>query len=73
MAGGAFVYRDPVWSADGTRIAALRAPAADAGALAAIATCFPGREIVGIDCRVLIEQHGSLHCMTMQIPKGVLP
>jgi len=29
---------------------------------------FPGREIVGIDCRVLIRQHGSLHCCTMQYP-----
>jgi len=33
---------------------------------------FPGREIVGIDCRVLIKQHGSLHCVTMQYPIGVL-
>lgn len=30
---------------------------------------FPGREIVGIDCRVLIRQHGSLHCVTMQYPR----
>jgi len=45
----------------------------DDQALAQIGTAFPGREIVGIDCRPLIEQHGSLHCITMQIPKGVLP
>lgn len=32
---------------------------------------FPGREIIGIDCRPLIRQHGSLHCVTMQFPKGV--
>ncbi len=30
---------------------------------------FPDREIVGIDCRALIKQHGSLHCVTMQFPK----
>lgn len=30
---------------------------------------FPDREIVGIDCRVLIRQHGSLHCVTMQYPQ----
>ncbi|MBN9287433.1 MAG: hypothetical protein BGO43_01765 [Gammaproteobacteria bacterium 39-13] len=30
---------------------------------------FPEREIIGIDCRALIEQYGSLHCMTMQIPQ----
>ena len=29
---------------------------------------FPGREVVGIDCRALIKQHGSLHCVTMQYP-----
>lgn len=31
---------------------------------------FPSREIIGIDCRPLIKQHGSLHCVTMQFPKG---
>ncbi|GLI38742.1 agmatine deiminase family protein [Geobacter hydrogenophilus] len=46
---------------------------ADEAALAAIGQAFPGREIIGIDCRPLILQHGSLHCVTMQIPKGVLP
>ena len=30
---------------------------------------FPDREIIGIDCRPLIKQHGSLHCVTMQIPE----
>ncbi|MBP3552556.1 MAG: agmatine deiminase family protein [Bacteroidaceae bacterium] len=30
---------------------------------------FPDREVVGIDCRALIRQHGSLHCVTMQYPK----
>lgn len=29
---------------------------------------FPGRQIIGVDCRALIEQYGSLHCVTMQIP-----
>ena len=33
---------------------------------------FPDREIVGIDCSVLIKQHGSLHCVTMQFPAGVI-
>lgn len=44
----------------------------DSEALAAIGTAFPDREIIGIDCRPLILQHGSLHCVTMQLPKGVL-
>ncbi len=45
----------------------------DEGALAAIGRAYPNREIIGIDCRPLILQHGSLHCVTMQILKGVLP
>jgi agmatine/peptidylarginine deiminase len=33
---------------------------------------FPNHEVVGIDCTSLIRQHGSLHCVTMQFPIGVL-
>ena len=44
---------------------------ADAEAMRVIGGCFPGRDVVGVDCRPLIEQHGSLHCVTMQIPAGV--
>lgn len=29
---------------------------------------FPDREVIGIDCRVLLRQNGSLHCCTMQYP-----
>ena len=45
----------------------------DDKALACIGLAFPGREIIAIDCLPLIEQHGSLHCVTMQLPAGVLP
>jgi agmatine deiminase len=44
----------------------------DAAALEAVAQAFPGREIIGVDCLPLILQHGSLHCVTMQLPKGTL-
>ncbi len=43
----------------------------DSTALEILQKCFPSREIIGINCRVLIEQHGSLHCVTMQYPKQV--
>lgn len=33
---------------------------------------FPNRKVIGIDCSSLIKQHGSLHCITMQFPLGVL-
>lgn len=44
----------------------------DALALGLIGKAYPGRKIIGIDCSALILQHGSLHCVTMQLPKGVL-
>ena len=47
-------------------------PENDLKACQLIGEAFPGRKIVGIDCRPLIQQHGSLHCATMQLPKGSL-
>lgn len=44
----------------------------DESALQIIKTLFPEREVTGIDCRPLILQHGSLHCVTMQYPEGVV-
>jgi agmatine/peptidylarginine deiminase len=41
---------------------------ADAVAAARLASCFPGRDVETIDCRALIRQGGSLHCVTMQLP-----
>ena len=40
----------------------------DDEALCTIGEAFPGRDIIGIDCRPIIRQHGSLHCCTMQYP-----
>jgi len=40
----------------------------DVKALAIIKKLFPKREVIGIDCQILIRQHGSLHCVTMQYP-----
>jgi agmatine deiminase len=42
----------------------------DDEALEILRGCFPDRDIVGLDCRPLIYQHGSLHCVTMQFPEG---
>lgn len=41
-------------------------------ALQTLETCFPNRNIIGIDCRSLLQQFGSLHCATMHFPLGVL-
>lgn len=44
----------------------------DEAAKAALQQAFPDREIIGVDCLPLIRQHGSLHCVTMQYPEGVI-
>lgn len=46
---------------------------ADERAAAVLAEAFPGREIVQVPCRPLIWQNGSLHCITMQLPEGLIP
>ncbi|MGD9716695.1 agmatine deiminase family protein [Sulfuricurvum sp. IAE1] len=43
----------------------------DAEAIEICRKAFKGRDIVPIDCSVLIRQHGSLHCVTMQFPEEV--
>lgn len=45
--------------------------AQDIYAMQAIGSAYPNREIIGIDCTALIEQHGSLHCATIQLSKSV--
>lgn len=45
-----------------------RQPEHDEQARRQLQQAFPLYEIVGIDCTVLIRQHGSLHCCTMQYP-----
>ena len=79
----------PIYDSDGQRLPATHAnflvingavlcptygqPDRDQEALDIIAQAFPGRDIVPIDCRPLIQQHGSLHCCTMQYPEGIIP
>lgn len=45
---------------------------ADERAAAVLAEAFPGREIMQVPCRPLIWQNGSLHCITMQLPHGLI-
>ncbi|MHB8699180.1 MAG: agmatine deiminase family protein [Sulfuricaulis sp.] len=46
---------------------------ADKVALERLKQCFPTHEVVAINCLPLIYQFGSLHCVTMQLPEGVIP
>lgn len=78
---------EPIWE-DGQRLPATYAnflilndavlyptygqPENDEEAGRVLHEAFPGRDVIGIDCRPLIRQHGSLHCVTMQYPAGVM-
>lgn len=44
----------------------------DRQAIDTLRVALPDYEIVPVDCRALIRQHGSLHCVTMQLPTGSL-
>ncbi|CAH9060601.1 Putative agmatine deiminase [Pseudoalteromonas holothuriae] len=44
----------------------------DAFALSQIQSAYPEHTIIGIDCLPIIHQFGSLHCITMQLPRGFL-
>ncbi|MBX3749466.1 MAG: agmatine deiminase family protein [Opitutaceae bacterium] len=46
----------------------FRQPRRDAIALDVIGDCFPGREIVPIDCHDIIWGLGTLHCLSQQQP-----
>jgi agmatine deiminase len=46
----------------------FRQPRRDAAANATLATCFPGRKIIPIDCYHLIWGLGTLHCISQQQP-----
>lgn len=45
---------------------------ADGAARRVLESAFPDREVIMIDCRPIIRGFGSLHCLTMQLPRGTL-
>lgn len=79
---------DPVTDEEGNRLPATYAnylvangvifmptyaqPDKDELAMRSIKIAFPEHKVVGVDCRTLLRQHGSLHCATMQIPAGII-
>lgn len=74
---------DPIYDEDGERLPATYAnflitnhlvlmptynqPHNDDSAINTLQAIFPNRKVIGIDCNALIKQHGSLHCITMQL------
>jgi agmatine/peptidylarginine deiminase len=56
---------------NGAVLAPIYDDPADTPALDRLRGAFPGREILPIDCRALIRQGGSLHCITMQLPAAL--
>lgn len=43
----------------------------DLDAAEVLQAAHPDRKVVIVPCRPFIEQNGSLHCLTMQLPRGV--
>lgn len=37
-----------------------------------IQLAFPDRDVIGVDSLTIIRQHGSIHCLTMQLPEGAI-
>ena len=83
----ALPFADPIYDQDGNRLPATYANfliingavlvpiygvSQDDQAIEIIGNLFPDREVVAINCRPLVLQHGSLHCVTMQLPAGVV-
>jgi len=74
----------PIYDEDGCRLPATYAnflvtnhnvlmptysqPQLDNIAISNLQTAFPSHNVIGINCNALIKQHGSLHCITMQLP-----
>jgi agmatine/peptidylarginine deiminase len=44
----------------------------DAEALRIIQNAFPNHKIIALNCTPLVQQFGSLHCITMQVPCGTI-
>ncbi len=57
---------------NGAVLAPAYADPADIEAAAILGSLFPGRQILMVDCRPLIRQGGSLHCISLQLMAGVL-
>lgn len=54
---------------NGAVLAPVYGVAEDKRALAVLEQAMPGKIIVPVRCEALLEQHGSLHCATMQLAK----
>jgi agmatine deiminase len=52
----------------GVLVPAFRQRTNDDRALGMMRELFPGREVVGVDCLDLVEEGGSLHCVSQQQP-----
>ncbi|MGC8765897.1 MAG: agmatine deiminase family protein, partial [Brevinematia bacterium] len=44
----------------------------DGSAIEIMKSLFSARKIIPINSIPLIKQHGSIHCITMQLPRGIL-
>lgn len=65
-------YANYLVSHDAIYLPVYAQPANDRRAEQTLKVVYPDHTIVPVDCRALIRQHGSLHCVTMQLPDGAV-
>jgi agmatine deiminase len=53
---------------DAVLVPSFRQPRRDRQAMEVIGACFPGREVVPLDCLELVRGLGTLHCLSQQQP-----
>lgn len=53
---------------DGLLVPTFRQPRRDDHALGLLRELFPGRKVTGVDCLDLVEEGGTLHCISQQQP-----
>jgi agmatine/peptidylarginine deiminase len=58
---------------NGAVIAPIYGVQSDEKALEVLKTVFADREIIALNASVAARQHGSIHCLTMQLPAAVKP
>ncbi|MCB1843817.1 MAG: agmatine deiminase family protein [Halioglobus sp.] len=58
---------------DGVIVPTYGQPTSDAHAIEVLQGCFPGRRVVGFDCREILQEGGAIHCMSQHQPATNTP
>lgn len=65
-------YANFLFAGDALIVPTYQRKSLDNDALATLREALPSRVVVGVNATTLVKWHGSIHCSTMQIAKGIL-